>query len=133
MEWFRHGAASFCGDVDRDEKGYIFKAVSISVICLLKRSMSAKIFILVGAVCVDFCEKVGGSVLGWVMVWVGVLVSVLDVVGGGIKVSWVIGVVDFVVVEVSATVGDGVGRGGRGGPLRWLGFGVCLSVTTWDC
>lgn len=67
------------------------------------------------------------------MVWVGVPVSVSNVVGGGIGVSWVIGVVDFVTVEVSVTVGDGVGRGGRSGPLGWLGFGVCLSVTTWDC
>lgn len=59
--------------------------------------------------------------------------SVSNVVGGGITVSWVIEVVDFVAVEVSATIGDGVGQGGHGGPLGWLGFGVCLPVTTWDC
>ena len=36
----------------------------------------------------------------------------------------------FVVAVVSATVGDGVGRGGHGGPLGCLGCGIGLSVAT---
>lgn len=46
--------------------------------------------------------------------------------------SWVIGAEEFAAVVVSTVVGNSIGRGGRGGPLGLLGFGVCLPLTTWD-
>ena len=45
----------------------------------------------------------------------------------------VIGVMGFAVGVVVAVVCVGVGRGGWGGPLEVLCFGVWLSLTTWDC
>ena len=41
--------------------------------------------------------------------------------------------VGFVAAIFLAEVGDGVGRGGRDGPLGCLGCGVGLSVATWGC
>ena len=43
----------------------MFKAVSMSAICVLKRFVSAKISLFVETLCVTFSEKVGGSVSAW--------------------------------------------------------------------
>ena len=74
-----------------------FKSLSISVICALKRFKSDKISILVGKCSVTNSGFVGIAISVGVDFETGVLVHV-------------------VISKAHSVVGDGIGRGGRGGP-----------------
>ena len=54
----------------------MFKAVSMSAICVLKRFVLVKISLFVETLCVTFSEKVGGSVSAWDGVCFGFFVLV---------------------------------------------------------
>nr|POE56133.1 hypothetical protein CFP56_41223 [Quercus suber] len=75
----------------------------------------------------------GGSVSRWAVVCFEISGSVSDMGGAGIGTIGVVGAMGFVAAEVSSTVGDGVGRGGHGGPLGCLDCGVGLSVAILGC
>ena len=91
-----------------------FKSLSISVICALKRFESDKISILVGECSItDF---------GFVEIAISVGVDF----GTGISVH-------VVISEARSVVGDGIGRGGRGGPRGAVKFDLVVQLTTCSC